>query len=325
MTYITAQPLLSDSWDDICYPVEPVWLKELLPDYDIMATDRQQLIVGHPDGGRKTIFGIQSADYTIIRNSAIRDVIDTLLSDYTLQIKHTTTGEFSISIVMPEELYIGGEHLHRNLIITNSYNGKTPFSVQGQTLASMQDSTSLSGSSMYRTVCKNGLIGWADQFSELSAYRKWLKQWSTGKQKTRAVKAQTAENKAALKTSTGRNARNSQPGSDYFQDQLHGLLASHLKPKQTLTMSIYEELQKTDVTKADENILKNLPIPVQLAKQAHERLRLEERLLGADPSYWLLYNAVNYALFNARSSLTLNDRFKLDERVFHHLAARCFA
>jgi hypothetical protein len=60
-------------------------------------------------------------------------------------------------------------------------------------------------------------------------------------------------------------------------------------------------------------------------KQARERLRLEERLLNSPPSCWLLYNAVNYALFTARSSLTLNDRYRLDERVFHHLAAQAYA
>ncbi|WP_353718998.1 hypothetical protein [Dyadobacter sp. 676] len=75
------------------------------------------------------------------------------------------------------------------------------------------------------------------------------------------------------------------------------------------------------MTRKDENLLRHLPIPVQLARQALERLRIEQRLLGAAPSYWLMYNAVNYALFNARSSLTLNDRYKLDEKVFHQFAA----
>ncbi len=48
-------------------------------------------------------------------------------------------------------------------------------------------------------------------------------------------------------------------------------------------------------------------------------------MLNTPASYWLLYNAVNYALFTGRSSLTLNDRYRLDERVFHHLATHAFA
>ena len=71
--------------------------------------------------------------------------------------------------------------------------------------------------------------------------------------------------------------------------------------------------------------MRTLPVPVQLVKQARERLRLEERMLNTPTSYWLLYNAVNYALFTGRSSLTLNDRYRLDERVFHHLALQAYA
>jgi hypothetical protein len=98
-----------------------------------------------------------------------------------------------------------------------------------------------------------------------------------------------------------------------------------MQTKPTLTATVYEHLQQTVLSRTDEGLLRKLPIPVQLAKQAQERLRLEERMLGAFPSYWLMYNAVNHALFNARSSLTLNDRYKLDERVFHQLAATSFA
>ena len=35
---------------------------------------------------------------------------------------------------------------------------------------------------------------------------------------------------------------------------------------------------------------------------------------------WLAYNAVNYALFNIKTSLSINDRFKLDESAFHKMA-----
>jgi hypothetical protein len=323
MTYITAQPYLSDSWDDICYPVNPVWLADILPDYDIMATDRQQLVVGEPVGGKKTIFGIQSADYAIIPNVLIRDVIDKIFDEYTLQIKYTITGEFSISVILPQQLSIGGERLQRSMILTNSYNGKTPFSVQGQPMTTMLDNVSSPGSSMYREVCNNGLMGWADSFVKLSHYKHWLKGSHQGKNKP--VKRATEAKNHARKDVGGKKLHHSRFSPEQFQQQLYELLAVRSEQPATLTATIYEHFQQGFANRADETMLKTLPIPVQLAKQAYERLRYEQRLLGIDASYWLMYNAVNHALFNARSSLTLNDRFKLDERVFHHLAASSFA
>lgn len=317
MTYISAQPHVSNSWDDICYPVNPVWLADILPDYDIIATDRQQLVVGQPAGGRKTIFGIQSTDYDIIPNILIKEVVDKLFTEYDLQIKYTTTGEFSISIILPQELSIGGERLQRSMILTNSYNGKTPFSIQGQTLTTMLDNNIKPGSSMYRAVCQNGLMGWADSFVALPDYQHWLKERPQGKAR---------KGTPALKKEPGvRKIHHSRLTPELFQQQLYELLAGQNQQQATLTATVYEHFQQRSVNRADESLLKTLPIPVQLAKQAYERLRLEQRLLGADPSYWLMYNAVNHALFNARSSLTLNDRYKLDERVFHQLAASSFA
>ncbi|WP_240163423.1 hypothetical protein [Spirosoma taeanense] len=289
-----------------------------------MATDRQQLVVGQPTGGRKTIYGIQSADYTIIPNRVIQQVVDNLLTDYTLQIKYTTTGEFSISIILPDAQSVGGEWLQRSLILTNSYNGKTPFSIQGQTLTTLLDTTSSMGSSMYRAICQNGLMGWADLFDNLSAYQHWLGQQSDGR-KTRTTKSQSGESRSAQTGPAIRKIHHSRITLELFQQRLHDLLADHLRATQTLTTTVYDHFQQTGVAGATEGLLRTLPIPVQLAKQAQERLRLEERLLGSRPSYWLVYNAVNYALFTARSSLTLNDRYRLDERVFHQLAASSYA
>ena len=325
MTYISAQPLLTDSWDDICYPVKPVWLAEVLPDYDIMATDRQQLVVGQLHGGRKTIFGIQSADYSIIPNILIRQVVDQLIDSYELQIKYTNTGEFSISIILPEELSVGGELLNRSLILTNSYNGKTPFSIQGQTLPAMLDRYALPSGSMYRSLCQNGLMGWADSFSELAVYQDWLSNSPQGKGKKKMPKSPQAESEKLQKDTGIRKIHHSGQTPELLEQQLYDLLAGQLSAKPKLTGTIYEQLQQKELSRDEDELLKALPIPVQLAKQARERLRLEQRLLGCDPTYWLMYNAVNYALFTARSSLTLNDRYRLDERVFHQLAARAFA
>ena len=317
MAYLSAQPQFTTSWDEICYPVNPVWLADLLPDYEIMATDKQQLVVGQPFRGTKTIFGIQSADYAIIPNILIREVVDKLFSDYKLEIKYTSTGEFSINIIFPEQLSIGGERLQRSMILTNSYNGKTPFSVQGKTLTAMLDGSGLPGTSMYRPVCQNGLMGWADSFLELPKYRSWLKERGQGKEKK-----QKPNSVAIVKKDTAsRKIHHSRQTPELFQDQLYELLAGQNYKSASLTTTVYEHLQQKSFGKADEKVLKTLPIPVQLAKQAYDRLKMEQRLLDQDSSYWLMYNAVNHALFNSRSSLTLNDRYKLDEKVFHQLAA----
>lgn len=325
MTYISAQPQLTDSWDEICYSIEPVWLSDLLPDYDIIATDRQQLIVGQLPGGRKTLFGIQSADYTIIPNQAIRDVVDEVIPDYQLLIKYTTTGEFSINIILPTSLSVGSELLQRSLIITNSYNGKTPFSIQGQSLTALLDPATHLGSSLYRNVCQNGLLGWADPFIDLANYKTWLKRGAKGEPKAPVTKTKMTARSQRIAPDI-RQLHHSTLTVAVFQQHLRDLLRDHLATPPTLTTTIYDQFQQATTTTTDnENLLRTLPVPVQLTKQARERLRLEERLLDTPTSYWLLYNAVNYALFTGRSSLTLNDRYRLDERVFHHLAATAYA
>jgi hypothetical protein len=290
-----------------------------------MATDRQKLIVGQPTGGRKTLFGIQSADYTIIPNSAIREVVDELIPAYELLIKHTNTGEFSISIILPASLSVGNELLQRSLTITNSYNGKTPFSIQGQSITALLDPTTHLGSSVYRNVCQNGLLGWADSFTDLATYQNWLGHWAKGPQKAPAAKTSPAASRPPRPTSDIRKLHQSALTIPLFQQQLRELVVDHLATGTTLTASVYDHFQQTNMADEHEDILRKLPVPVQLIKQARERLRLEERLLNSPPSCWLLYNAVNYALFTARSSLTLNDRYRLDERVFHHLAAQAYA
>ena len=326
MTYISSQPELTQQWEDICYPIQPIWLTDLLPDYDIIATDRQQLVVGQLAGGRKTLFGIQSADYSIIPNVAIREVVDELIPEYELLIKHTNTGEFSISIILPASLTVGDEVLQRSLTITNSYNGKTPFSIQGQSLTALLDPSTHLGSSVYRNVCQNGLLGWADPFLDVANYQTWLGQWVKGKHKMPVIKSQLAPTRTQRSAPDIRKIHHSALTIPRFQEHLRELVVDHLTNQSTLTATVYNHFQRNDTaTAVNEKLLKKLPVPAQLIKQARERLRMEERLLNVPASYWLLYNAVNYALFTGRSSLTLNDRYRLDERVFHHLAAHAFA
>lgn len=325
MTYISTEPRITGYWKDVCYPVESMWLTDLLPGFDIIATDRQQLIVGQIPGGRKTLFGIQSADYTVVPNAAIQEVIDELVPEYQLVVKHTVTGEFSICIVLPATVQIGSEAIHRSLTLTNSYNGKTPFSIQGLSLSALLDPTTRLGSSLYRNLCQNGLMGWADPFSDLIEYQAWLGEWSGGRKKKQPPKSAIAPERTRQTRSEIRNIHHSSLTIDVFQEHLRDLIAEHLSTKHTLTIKVYDHFQQTAPAGSDTALLKELPIPAQLAKQAVERLRLEERMLEAKLSYWLLYNAVNYALFTARSSLTFNDRYRLDERVFHQLAAHSFA
>ncbi len=325
MTYISTEPRVTDSWEDVCYPIESMWLTDLLPGYDIIATDRQQLVVGQRPGGRKTLFGIQSADYSVVPNAAIREVINELVPEYRLVIKYTVTGEFTISIVLPTVVRVGTEELHRTLTLTNSYNGKTPFSIQGQSLTALLDPATRLGSSLYRNLCQNSMMGWADAFSNLSQYKAWLKTWGGGRKKKQPPKRTTGPERTRQARSEIRNIHHNALTIDILQDHLRDLLGEHLNAGQTLTTEVYNHFQKTVPAGADVTLMKELPIPVQLAKQAVERLRLEEQMLESDLSYWLLYNAVNYALFSARSSLTLNDRYRLDERVFHQIAAHSFA
>ncbi|HEV7378728.1 MAG TPA: hypothetical protein VGN64_02990, partial [Dyadobacter sp.] len=246
MTYLSAQPKLTTSWEEICYPVNPVWLGELLPEYEIMATDKQQLIVGQPFRGSKTIFGIQSADYTIIPNTLIREVVDKLFSEYKLEIVYTSTGEFSIHIVLPGQLSIGGEQLQRSMILTNSYNGKTPFSVQGKTLTTLVDGSASPTTSLYREICQNGLIGWADSFSELPTYRSWLKQRGQGKEKK-----QIANRGGASQKNTGsRKIHHSKQTPELFQKQLYELLAGQNFHSPALTTTVYESFQQKSLGRA---------------------------------------------------------------------------
>jgi len=317
MTYLSAVPQIATSWDEICYPVESIMLSELLPDYEIVATDRQQLIVGEPTGQRKIVFGIQSAGYTIIPNELIQKVVDKLFTGYDLQIRHTVTGEFSIGIVLPREQAVGQEHLRRSIVVTNGYNGKTPFSVQGRTFGSQFGPPA---GSMYRSLCQNALVGWADGFADLDQYQSWLggqSRMEAGGRQSKSRSVSHGDQPTAIRKQKGYQSREE---LEMLLTAMLGELATETKNEPAVTAIVYERLQRTLAPREDDKVLRSLPIPVQLARQAQDRLRLEQRLLGEKASYWLIYNAVNYALFTARSSLTLNDRYKLDERVFHQLA-----
>lgn len=78
------------------------------------------------------------------------------------------------------------------------------------------------------------------------------------------------------------------------------------------------DLQVTDLEEATE-IVRKVGIPKKLITIALERMELEQGMLQSSPNVWLLYNAVNHSLFNQATSMSVQDRFYADERVFHGL------
>ena len=80
--------------------------------------------------------------------------------------------------------------LEKALIITNSYTGKSPFTIQGKVLSTSRSITTNEIAprmrvSHYRLVCDNGLMGWADEFFNLDEYADWLEGGTDTRQPTR--------------------------------------------------------------------------------------------------------------------------------------------
>lgn len=88
----------------------------------------------------------------------------------------------------------------------------------------------------------------------------------------------------------------------------------------TLTVGVYKELAQRPTPENLATVITESGLPKMLARNAMDRLAEEMRLLETPANLWLAYNAVNHALFNSRSSLSISDRFRLDEAAFHQLA-----
>lgn len=84
----------------------------------------------------------------------------------------------------------------------------------------MLDGSGIPTTSMYRAVCQNGLMGWADTFSELPKYQSWLKQPSQGKEKKTSSK-QSREHKKRFSQTKIHHSRQT---PELFQEQLYQLL-----------------------------------------------------------------------------------------------------
>ncbi|PRY27792.1 hypothetical protein CLV58_13110 [Spirosoma oryzae] len=61
-----------------------------------------------------------------------------------------------------------------------------------------------------------------------------------------------------------------------------------------------------------------------LIEQAIQRMQQEQRMLASQPTAWLGYNAFNYALTRSKSSLSISERYQLDETMFHQFAALAY-
>lgn len=88
----------------------------------------------------------------------------------------------------------------------------------------------------------------------------------------------------------------------------------------SLTAKVNKQLAGTPVVSEREQLFASTKLPKMLARTALERLAHEEQLLQMPANLWLAYNAANYALFQSKSSLALTDRYRQDERLFHHFA-----
>ena len=310
------------TWDPICFSVETVALQGLLPeDYNVIATDRQRAIVGQKTDGTNQVYAIQSKSYSLIPNSLIKSVADECLGiDYELSVRYSLQGEFSIGIVLPDSLLIGktgNDTIRKQLTFTNSYNGKTPFTIQGHEMRGIKSAAMRV--SYYRQICSNGMMGWADEFISLDEYLHWLTNGMPANAKVKGLEERfeqkDEEQFLRIFSHKGINI-------DKFQQFLVGLVNNFSQiNKESSTSQLYNlmtDLQVTDIEEATE-IVRKVGIPKKLISAALERMELEQGMLESSANVWLLYNAVNHSLFNQVTSMSVQDRFYADERVFHGL------
>ncbi|MBT9394413.1 hypothetical protein KLP40_14675 [Hymenobacter sp. NST-14] len=325
-------------WDPICFPVERQPLSQLLPeDVKLLPSDRQTAIVGEMTPGQSSIFALQSKDYTLIPNALIRKVAESVFPDHQLDVRYTSRGDFSISLILPEEINITSQagdttvsdRLQKTMIINNSYHGKTPFTLQGTALAEHVESivSSAMRVSYYRLVCQNGLMGWADDYMSLDDYLQWLangkpKKYKDAKQvrehglTERRQVNQKRESEILVQKKFTHRALDLQ----WFEQYLTRTLRQFSGASSALTAQVYQRLAQVLISGREEEVLAEAGLPKMLARTALERLEKEERELQQPATLWLAYNALNYALFNSRSALNINDRYRADEAAFHQMA-----
>lgn len=325
-------------WDTICFPIKSVPLASLLPtDYQLLPTDRQLAIVGEQTLGKKSIFALQSAEYSLVPNELLRRVAEREFPNHNLDVHFTHQGEFSINLILPDEINIFSksgdtktvDRLYKSMILNNSYSGKTPFTLQGTALK--EHTTTRTESKMrvsyYREICSNGLMGWADDYLTMDEYLTWLMNGKPKKYKD-ALKIKDAELVELTKQTENKETdiliqkkfHHKGLNLDWFEQHLTNIFQEFKRKQHSLTPTIYKNLVQHATPENLGSIFSETGLPKMLARTALERMQKEERELKTSANLWLAYNAVNYSLFSSRSSLSINERYRLDEAAFHQLA-----
>lgn len=347
--------LTTENWDQIAYPVQLQAFETLLGGYTSVARDRQQFIVGRPpDQPKPVIFGLQGNRYSLFENRLIRQVASSVLGQYDLKAAYTQQGEFSLTLSLPTQRFdvlsptrkghkpaTTPDTLEKALIITNSYTGKSPFTIQGKVLSTSRSMTTNEIAprmrvSHYRLVCDNGLMGWADEFFNLDEYADWLAQGGTdSRQPTRLTNVQESKTFfEPARTETTEHVeretetilpfsriRHSGFTEESFKNTLTGLMQEFIGAQDSLSRQLYTRLAEHAIRPhRAANYLKKAKMPRKLVQQAIDRMQVETNLLGVKPNLWLLYNGLNHSLFHQPTSLSINQRYDLDGSLFHCLS-----
>ena len=326
------QLLTTTDWETICFPVKSVPVGQIIREpYRMIPSDRQRMIVGtHPSAdsqpAEKHVFAVQSAGYSLVPNSTLRDAVTQVLGhDQPVHIRYNNLGEYAINVILPDETTIGpNDIIQRQLTFTNSYTGKSQFTIQGKEMKQIRQQKIRIA--FYRQICTNGMMGWADEFYSLDEYLNWL---VTGKQSDE-VKAKGLE----------WVTEQQEPATDFqhifthrgidleeFQRFLVGFLrdfTNYARTSESPTLDVFRVLHDRVITDREEaaSVIRKVGIPKKLVMAAIERMEHEERLLNSEPNAWLLYNGINYALFNEDTGLSMSARFHQDERAFHAIASQ---
>lgn len=319
--------LTTTNWETICFPVSSVPVAQVIQEpYQMIPSDRQRMIVGDKPNGDKHIYAVQSAGYSLVPNSTLRDAVTQVMGDdQPVHIRYNHSGEYAINVILPNETIIGtNDVINRQLTFTNSYTGKSQFTIQGTEMKRVRQQKVRVA--FYRLICSNGMMGWADEFVSLDEYLNWL---VTGKQPENAnvkglewVTEQEELTKEYQRIFTHRGI-----DLEGFQVFLAKFLSDFVRYAQhceSPTLDVFKLMQDTRITDMEEaaKVIHKTGIPKKLITAAIERMEQEERLLDSEPNAWLLYNGVNHALFNAESGLTMPARYQHDERAFHAITSR---
>lgn len=318
--------LTTTNWDTICFPVKSVPVGQVLRDpYQMVPSDRQRMIVGErPDGGR-SIYAVQSAGYSLVPNAVLRDAVTEVMGpNQPVHIRYNHLGEYAINIILPDETSIApNDSIQRQLTFTNSYTGKSQFTMQGTEMKQIRQQKVRIA--FYRQICTNGMMGWADEFYSLDEYLNWL---ITGKQSEHVnvkglewvTEQEVVKDVRHIFTHRGIDI----PKFQAFLTSFIRDFTQYAAHCESPTVDVFRLMQDVAIPNREEaaELVRKVGIPKKLVTAALERMEYEERLLETAPNAWLLYNGVNHALFNENSGLTMPARYHHDERAFHAIAQR---